>query len=176
MFKTELNHLVELGALVPKTESEGDLSSYIVSKKDGHVCRISDLCQLNKVVKGRQYLLPIITDILHKHSGSKFFTKLDICMQYYTFKLEEHNHDLCTIITPFQKYKYLMLPMGLKCFLDITPSIMEVYKLASIMLMCTLMMLVLSPQIGITTSSCSALYYVVYKNMASPLTHLIVNG
>jgi hypothetical protein len=103
-FKKELNHLVRLGVLAAQQESEWASPSFIIPKKDGRVRWISYLLQLNKVIRCKQYPFPIIRDILRKHSGYKFFTKLDVSMQYYTFELDEESQDLCTIIMPFGKY------------------------------------------------------------------------
>jgi len=112
MYKCELDHLVDLGILVPQQESKWASPSFIISKKAGSVRWISNLRQLNKVIKGKQYPLPVTTDILRKRFGYKFFTKLDISMQYYTFELDEESQNLCTIITHFGKYKSTRLPMG----------------------------------------------------------------
>ncbi len=92
-FNKELDHLIGLGLLAPQQESEWASSSFIIPnpKKDNTVGRISNSCQLNKVIRCKQYLLPIIMDILHMLSGYKFFVKLDVSMQYYTYQLDDKN-------------------------------------------------------------------------------------
>jgi hypothetical protein len=124
-FKKEFDHLVGLGVLAPQQESEWALSSFTIPKKDNRVCWISNSRQRNKVIRRRQYPLPIITDILCKRSGYKLFAKHDISIQYSTFELDNKSQDHCTIITSFGKHKYLRIPMGLKCSPDIAQEIME---------------------------------------------------
>ncbi len=105
--------MVELSILVTCRASEWASLAFIILKKDGCIHQITDLCSLNKAIICKQYPLPIITDTLDRISGYKFYSKLDISMQYYTFELDEPSQELYVIVTPFGKYKYKRLPMGL---------------------------------------------------------------
>ncbi len=117
--------MVELGILEPFIASEWASPAFIIPKKDGRIHQITDLHSLNKAIIHKQYPLPIIMDMLDCISGYKFFTKLDISMQYYTFELDEPSQELCVIVMPFGKYKYKPLPMGLKCAPDFAQKVME---------------------------------------------------
>ncbi len=64
-FKKELLHLVEIG--VSLNGPHQGLSP--PPPKDGRVHWVSDLQELNKAVKRKQYPLPIIWEILQQHKG-----------------------------------------------------------------------------------------------------------
>jgi hypothetical protein len=42
-----------------------------------------------------------------------FATSLDLNMGYYTIRLDPDALKLCTHVTPFGKYQYLRVPMGI---------------------------------------------------------------
>ena len=68
----------------------------------------------NKIIKPTNYTLPIITDTLRKRHGYKYFTKIDISMQYYAFELTEEVKNMCVITTPFGNYSYERAPIDLR--------------------------------------------------------------
>jgi hypothetical protein len=99
-FKKELIHLCEIGVLLqPQGASKWSSPTFIKPKKDGRIHWVSDPRELDKVVRRQQYPLPIIQDILRECTEYKFFTKIDISMQYCTFELNEEPKDICTIST-----------------------------------------------------------------------------
>ena len=80
---------------------------------------ISDFRELNKRIKRKPYPIPKIQKLMLLMEGFFFATALDLNMGYYHIKLTPFSSNLCTIILPWGKYRYLRLPMGLKNSPDI---------------------------------------------------------
>ena len=74
---------------------------------------ISDFHELNKHIKHKPFPIPKIQDLLLKLEGFQHATSLDLNMGYYHIALMPLSKRLCTIVTPWGKYEYQQLPMGL---------------------------------------------------------------
>ena len=92
--------------------SEWATPSFIIPRKDSQVIFISYFRRLNKQVNHTPYHLPHIQDILNKLYNFTYSPTLDLIMGYYNIKLPDVVKPICTITTPFGKYEYNHLPMG----------------------------------------------------------------
>lgn len=114
-FKTEIDRLVAIGVLKRVDgPSSWALPSFLIPKQNGSVRFICDLRELNKVIKPRDYTLPIIQQLLRDRTSFKYMTKLDLSMMFYSFELTDRAKELCTINTPFGLYSWNRAPMGLR--------------------------------------------------------------
>ena len=130
IFKKELKHLIEIGVLKPIGATEWACPTFIIPKKpdaDGkqRVRWISDMRELNKKLKRKVYPLPNIQDVITRRSGYDYFTKIDLTMMYYNLELDDESKELCTIVTPYGKFAYQRMAMGLKTAPDEAQSIIE---------------------------------------------------
>ena len=111
-FKKDLDRLVSIGVLTKKNTSEWGAPSFIVPKKDGTVRFVTDFRKLNSMIKRNPYPIPHIRDMLLKVSNFQYATSLDLVMGFYNITLSEDSKEICTITTPWGKYSYNRLPMG----------------------------------------------------------------
>ena len=117
--KKELDRLCKLGVLKKNSDSTWAAPTFIIPKKNGTVRFISDFRYLNKCLVRKPYPIPKIADVLQKIEGLEWATSLDLNMGYYTVHLDPYSQKLCTIVTPWGKYQYLRLPMGVNVSPDV---------------------------------------------------------
>ena len=126
--KKELDRLCKLGVLKKNSDSTWAAPTFIIPKKNGTVRFISDFRYLNKCLVRKPYPIPKIADVLQKIEGLEWATSLDLNMGYYTVHLDLYSQQLCTIVTPWGKYQYLRLPMGV----NVSPDVFQ-EKMSSLM-------------------------------------------
>ena len=125
IFKGELDRQVELGLLEQVYDTEWGMPMFATKKSNGTIRTVDDLRRLNAAIKRVHYPLPKIQDIFERRRNYQFFTKIDLCMQYYCFHLDEESSWYCVLVTPFGKYRRKVLPMGLANSPDWAQATME---------------------------------------------------
>jgi transposase InsO family protein len=68
---------------------------------------------LNKALKREFHPITSIEDVTTRTDGSKYFTCLDANQGYFQIGLDKESQKLTTFITPFGRYQYKRLPMGI---------------------------------------------------------------
>lgn len=69
LLKDKLYRMCEMGVLEPAQDSEWGSPTFEKLKKNGEIQVVSNLIELNKVIKRKHYPLPIIQDLIRKRHG-----------------------------------------------------------------------------------------------------------
>ena len=126
--KKELDRMVEAGILekVPLNEPADWVSSLVcVDKPDGSIRVCLDPKDLNVAIKREHYPLPLVDDITANCAGATLFSTLDAEKAFYQIQLDEESSKLLTFNTPFGRYRYLRMPMGIKSAPEVYQQRME---------------------------------------------------
>ena len=86
---------------------------HVVLKKNGDVRLTLDPRELNKVFRREFHPMSTIEDIATRVHESKMFSSLDANMGYFQLALHENSHPLTCFISPFGRYMYTRLHMGI---------------------------------------------------------------
>ena len=112
--KEELKNLESKEIIAPVERSTDWISSMVsVTKQNGKTRICIDPKPLNKALKRSHFPLPTIDDILPGLSKAKVFTVCDVKHGFWHVKLDEESSYLTTFATPFGRYRWLRLPMGI---------------------------------------------------------------
>ena len=111
--KNQINKFLDLDILVRNVETEWAAPAFLIPKKDGDVRFICDFRQLNSRIKKKPYPIPPIGELLRKLERFTLVTSIDVSMGYHHIPLTKRSQNICTIVTPYGKFSYKRLPMGL---------------------------------------------------------------
>ncbi|XP_023816251.1 uncharacterized protein LOC111948290 [Oryzias latipes] len=112
--KDELQDLVHREIISPVERSTDWISGMVVVQKSNGKPRVCiDPRPLNKALKRSHFPMPTIEDILPDLAKAKVFTVCDVKSGFWHVKLEEESSYLTTFSTPFGRYRWLRMPMGI---------------------------------------------------------------
>ena len=84
-----------------------------------------DQRNLNAAIRHDHYKMPTVEEITHELAGSTCFTKLDGTSSYLCIVLDYESSLLTTFNTPWGRFRFVYLPLGLACAQDILQWMMD---------------------------------------------------
>jgi hypothetical protein len=86
----------------------------VVLKPDGSWRVVVDYRGLNELTIPDTYPMPLISEILFRLSGAKFFTKMDLTKGFWHIHLAEESKEMTSFAIKGATYVWKCMPMGLK--------------------------------------------------------------
>ena len=113
--KQELDRMISTRVIEPVDKPTECVSQMdIVEKANGSFRICIDPQPLNVALKREHFKLPTIDETIPKLANTKIFSRLDMESAFAHVKLDEASSDLTTMTTPFGRYHWKRLPIGLK--------------------------------------------------------------
>ena len=112
--KQELENMEKTGVIFRVDQpTDWCADMVVVPKPNGKIRICVDLSRLNESVKRENFPLPAIDQSLGLLSGAKYFSKIDLNFGFWQTKLSNESKLLTTFITPFGRFAFNRLVMGL---------------------------------------------------------------
>ena len=86
---------------------------FFVKKKDGKLRPVQDYRKLNAQTKKNKYPLPLISELLDKLKGARYYTKMDIRWGYNNIRMREGEEEKAAFITNRGLFEPLVMFFGL---------------------------------------------------------------
>jgi reverse transcriptase-like protein len=84
-----------------------------VPKKDGTLRLCVDYRGLNKVTIKNRYPLPLVSDLMDRLLGARWFTKLDLRDAYHRIRIRKSDQWKTAFKTRYGQFEYTVMPFGL---------------------------------------------------------------
>jgi len=111
--KAHIEELEKMQVLEKVTELTDWISSEVVVRKGNKLRLCIDPKDLNKALKRSRYPMPMIEEILPELSKAKVFSVADARNGFWQVKLDAPSSYLMTFWTPFGRYRWLRMPIGI---------------------------------------------------------------
>ena len=112
--KDDLERLEDLDVIRPMTTPTDWCVPIVVVPKANNKVRVCvDLTKLNDSVRREKFPLPTTDELLAQLSGATTFSKLDCNSGFYQIPLAEESQPLTTFITPYGRFCFKRLPVGI---------------------------------------------------------------
>ena len=121
--KNTLEILENLGIIEKVTKPTSWASPMVPVVKSGSKnIRITvDYKHLNRHLSRETFPIPSFEELTAKFTDSAYFSKLDAASGFYQIPISESSRDMTTFITPFGRFRFCRLPMGV----NIAPEIFQ---------------------------------------------------